>query len=95
MASIGRSAADSMPATYQLLPMEASETSTSGPPGERTVSVALAARILGVHPNTVRSWTDQGRLPVLRINVRGDRRYRVADLEALAAAPALEGAAAS
>ncbi len=51
-------------------------------PGERTVSVALAASILGVHSNTVRTWTEQGRLPVLRINARGDRRYRVADLEA-------------
>jgi diguanylate cyclase (GGDEF)-like protein len=54
--------------------------------GERTVSVALAARILGVHPNTVRTWTQQQRLPVLRINARGDRRYRVADLEAFLAA---------
>ncbi|HEY8167215.1 MAG TPA: GAF domain-containing protein [Candidatus Limnocylindrales bacterium] len=41
----------------------------------------MAARILGVHANTVRTWTDQGRLPVLRINARGDRRYRVADLD--------------
>ena len=40
-----------------------------------------AARLLGVHPNTVRAWTDQGRLRCLRINERGDRRYRVADLE--------------
>ena len=55
-------------------------------PGQRTVSVALAARILGVHPNTVRTWTQQRRLPVLRINARGDRRYRVADLEAFLAA---------
>jgi diguanylate cyclase (GGDEF)-like protein len=50
------------------------------------VSIALAARILGVHPNTVRTWTEQGRLPVLRINARGDRRYRVMDLEAFLAA---------
>lgn len=47
-----------------------------------TVSVTRAARILGVHPNTVRAWTDQGRLRCLRINARGDRRYRVGDLEA-------------
>lgn len=37
--------------------------------------------MLGVHPNTVRAWTDQGRLRCLRINERGDRRYRAADLQ--------------
>lgn len=37
--------------------------------------------MLGVHPNTVRAWTDQGRLRCLRINERGDRRYRTADLQ--------------
>ncbi|HEX5466401.1 MAG TPA: GAF domain-containing protein [Candidatus Limnocylindrales bacterium] len=51
-------------------------------PATGTVSVTSAARILGVHPNTVRAWTDQGRLPCLRINTRGDRRYLLADLEA-------------
>jgi len=44
--------------------------------------VTGAARLLGVHANTVRAWTEQGRLPCLRINDRGDRRYRVADLRA-------------
>lgn len=37
--------------------------------------------MLGVHPNTVRSWTSQGRLNCLRINERGDRRYLPDDLE--------------
>jgi diguanylate cyclase (GGDEF)-like protein len=80
MASAGRSAQTPRRRTYQNLPSE-STTHPSSVAGERTVSVALAARILGVHPNTVRTWTEQGRLPVLRINARGDRRYRVADLE--------------
>ncbi|MDL2334907.1 MAG: GAF domain-containing protein [Chloroflexota bacterium] len=39
------------------------------------MSVSDAARLLGVHANTVRSWTDQGALTCLRINGRGDRRY--------------------
>ena len=52
----------------------------NGTPG--TVSVAGAARLLGVHPNTVRAWSEQGRLPFVRINERGDRRYRVSALEA-------------
>ncbi len=42
--------------------------------------MSQAARTLGVHPNTVRSWTAQGILPCLRINGRGDRRYRRDDL---------------
>ncbi len=47
------------------------------------VSVAQAAALLGVHPNTVRSWTEAGRLPAYRINARGDRRFRRGDVERL------------
>src|SRR5688572_24347218 len=62
----------------------------SGPRRERTMaqqvresllSVAQAATLLGVHPNTIRSWTDAGRLTAYRINARGDRRFRQADVE--------------
>ncbi len=49
------------------------------------VSVAQAAAQLGVHPNTVRAWTDAGRLPAFRINARGDRRFRRSDVEMLLA----------
>jgi diguanylate cyclase (GGDEF)-like protein/excisionase family DNA binding protein len=45
-----------------------------------TLTVSGAARVLGVHANTIRAWTDQGRLPCIRINDRGDRRYRTHDL---------------
>jgi diguanylate cyclase (GGDEF)-like protein/excisionase family DNA binding protein len=45
------------------------------------LTVAGAARVLGVHPNTVRSWSDAGRLRYYRINPRGDRRYRMGDLQ--------------
>ena len=37
--------------------------------------------MLGVHPNTVRAWSDAGRLHYYRINERGDRRYRLVDLQ--------------
>jgi len=37
--------------------------------------------VLGVHPNTIRSWSDAGRLRYYRINPRGDRRYRMGDLQ--------------
>jgi diguanylate cyclase (GGDEF)-like protein/excisionase family DNA binding protein len=50
-------------------------------PAVATLSVTKAARLLGVHPNTVRAWSDQGRLTFLRINERGDRRYRLGDLQ--------------
>ena len=45
------------------------------------LSVAQAALLLGVHPNTLRSWTDAGRLTAYRINARGDRRFRRGDVE--------------
>jgi diguanylate cyclase (GGDEF)-like protein len=45
-----------------------------------------------VHPNTVRTWTQQGRLPCLRINPRGDRRYRVDDLRRFLSAARTEAA---
>ncbi len=53
----------------------------AGPPTDATLSVTRAARILGVHPNTVRAWSDEGRLRHYRINARGDRRFRLSDLE--------------
>ena len=45
------------------------------------LSVAQAAALLGVHPNTIRAWTDAGRLTAFRINSRGDRRFRKNDVE--------------
>ena len=32
------------------------------PHDPKTVTVPLAAKIIGVHPNTVRRWIDEGRL---------------------------------
>ncbi len=55
-------------------------------PIDATLSVTKAARLLGVHPNTVRAWSDAGRLRYYRINPRGDRRYRVGDLQHFLAA---------
>ena len=42
--------------------------------------------MLGVHPNTVRAWSEAGRLRYFRINDRGDRRYRLGDLQRFLAA---------
>lgn len=49
------------------------------------IGVAQAAALLGVHPNTIRAWTEAGRLTAYRINPRGDRRYRRGDVERLLA----------
>src|SRR5215204_3774259 len=57
-------------------------------PIDATLSVTKAARLLGVHPNTVRAWSDAGRLRYYRINPRGDRRYRLGDLQRFLAAAA-------
>jgi excisionase family DNA binding protein len=40
------------------------------------------ARLLNVHPNTVRHWTDAQLLPAYRIGPRRDRRFRRADVDA-------------
>lgn len=60
-----------------------------------TLSVSGAARLLGVHANTIRAWTDQGRLPCVRINDRGDRRYLDHDLLAFLADAGLQPGAAA
>ena len=81
-------------------PLMPTKSSTSAPllpparPGDATLTVKKAARVLGVHPNTVRAWSEAGRLRFYRINDRGDRRYRLGDLQrflAAAEAPASAG----
>ena len=49
-------------------------------PTDATLTVTRAAHVLGVHANTIRAWSDAGRLRYYRINPRGDRRYRLTDL---------------
>jgi diguanylate cyclase (GGDEF)-like protein/excisionase family DNA binding protein len=55
-------------------------------PLDATLSVTRAAEVLGVHSNTIRAWSDAGRLRYYRINPRGDRRYRLGDLQRFLAA---------
>ena len=44
------------------------------------LSLSEIAEILGVHPSTVRSWSDQGRMPVHRTQ-GGHRRYRRSEID--------------
>jgi diguanylate cyclase (GGDEF)-like protein/excisionase family DNA binding protein len=52
------------------------------PNAAASLPITRAARLLGVHPNTLRAWADQGRIRCLRVNERGDRRFLVEDLHA-------------
>jgi len=44
------------------------------------LSLSDVAQLLGVHPSTVRSWSDRGHLPVHRTH-GGHRRYRRSEVE--------------
>jgi len=47
------------------------------------LTTSQAAHVLNAHVNTVRRWSLKGILPVYRIGPRGDRRYRLYDLQRL------------
>ena len=40
------------------------------------LTVREAAQVLRVSPLTLKRWVKRGKLPAIRINSRGDRRYR-------------------
>ena len=48
---------------------------------QKLISLAEAARILGVSPWTLRLWDNKGLLKAVRIGSRKDRRYRIEDIE--------------
>ena len=47
-------------------------------------SVSEAAKILGVHPNTLRKWDNEGIANALRLPGGNHRRFTKAELERLA-----------
>lgn len=79
-AVLGRSLRASVSYTCHLPVPNSLETTTNSVRHSEFLTVSEAARTLGVHPNTVRVWTEQGVLRCLRINRRGDRRFRRSDL---------------
>lgn len=44
------------------------------------LTISEVARLLNVHINTVRRWSNQGILKVYRIGSRGDRRFQREDV---------------
>lgn len=49
------------------------------------LGVREVSRILHIHEQTLRRWSDQGIIKVYRIGVRGDRRFRREDVATLLA----------
>ena len=47
------------------------------------LTLKMACEILKVHPNTLRHWDQKGILKAVRFGVRGDRRYRIEDINEL------------
>ena len=47
---------------------------------EPMLTTSDVARLLNVHINTVRRWSNQGALKTYRIGARGDRRFRREDI---------------
>jgi len=44
------------------------------------LTVREVARIFHVHPNTLRRWSNDGKIRAYRITSRGDRRYKREDI---------------
>jgi excisionase family DNA binding protein len=44
------------------------------------LTVREVASILGIHANTVRRWSEEGKLRAFRITKRGDRRFKREDI---------------
>jgi excisionase family DNA binding protein len=40
------------------------------------LTIREVARLFHVHPNTLRRWSNNGRIKAYRINLRGDRRFK-------------------
>jgi excisionase family DNA binding protein len=56
------------------------EVDTTAPPRERLVRLTPAARFIGVHPDTLRRWTDRKIIRHYRLGPRRDRYFDRSDL---------------
>lgn len=49
----------------------------------KLLKIREAAEMLGVNPETLRRWDRSGKLKAVILNSRGDRRYKIEDIERL------------
>lgn len=49
----------------------------------KLIGIQKAAEMLSVHPATLRRWHESGKLKPVIISKRGDRRYRLEDIQNL------------
>jgi excisionase family DNA binding protein len=56
---------------------------TTGKSMSTMLTVREVSRLLHVHSNTLRRWSDQGIIKAYRIGPRGDRRFRPEDIAVL------------
>lgn len=47
----------------------------------KLLTIRQAAEILNVHVETLRRWGKSGKLKAIRVNERGDRRYKPDEIE--------------
>jgi excisionase family DNA binding protein len=47
----------------------------------KMMTVSEVSELLHVHPNTLRRWSDEGKIVSYCITSRGDRRYRKSDID--------------
>lgn len=47
----------------------------------KLLRIKEAAEMLGINPETLRRWDNQGRLQAVRMGKRKDRRYRIEDIQ--------------
>lgn len=47
----------------------------------KLLKIKEAAEILGVNPETLRRWDNEGRLRAVRLGKRQDRRYKMDDIQ--------------
>lgn len=47
------------------------------------LTIREASRLLHIHPNTMRRWSEQGVIKSYRIGPRGDRRFKLEDITIL------------
>lgn len=48
---------------------------------QKLLKIREATEMLGINPETLRRWDNQGRLQAVRIGKRKDRRYKLEDLQ--------------